>query len=574
MDHMSLRRWSAAVGVLFGVLVALLPATPAGAHAVLERSDPNSGQLLQSEPGSVTLTFSEQVRPVAGKIRITGPDGKRADQGKPTVTNHDLKIPLLAGGPEGTYLVSYRVISADSHPISGGFAYSVGKQTDTPTSDTSEPVNTSTTVSVAIASSRCLGFAGLILVVGPAFVLFALWPRRLSTKGPARLAMWGIVVLAAGTIAELYLQIPYSSGTGLFDISSDAVSEVMSTPFAAAHLVRLGILASVTVLLRPVINGKAGRVDQTLLVILGLVGLATWPISGHPSTSPVPTLTVVADIAHLGSMAIWLGGLIMLFGFLLRRADDRELGAILPVWSSWAMFAVTVLVLAGTAQALVEIGTVSALTGTTFGRLVIVKVCLLAGVLAVAWFSRRLVNTHFAVDPATDADEDETEAGDDDAEAGARELDAPRTRLRTGVFAELAIAAVVLGVTAALVQTTPARTAEANANVPAETYSVTQSNNLFKVEVDISPATRGANTIHVYAFSLKDGSPLPVVEWEATAALPAAGVEPVSIPILAITPDHATGQILLPQAGTWEFRFTLRLDDTHQASVTNKVTVK
>jgi copper transport protein len=328
------------------------------------------------------------------------------------------------------------------------------------------------------------------------------------------------------------------------------------------------------VLLRPVINGKAGRVDQTLLVILGLVGLATWPISGHPSTSPVPTLTVVADIAHLGSMAIWLGGLIMLFGFLLRRADDRELGAILPVWSSWAMFAVTVLVLAGTAQALVEIGTVSALTGTTFGRLVIVKVCLLAGVLAVAWFSRRLVNTHFAVDPATDADEDETEAGDDDAEAGARELDAPRTRLRTGVFAELAIAAVVLGVTAALVQTTPARTAEANANVPAEPYSVTQSNNLFKVEVDISPATRGANTIHVYAFSLKDGSPLPVVEWASTAALPAAGVEPVSIPILAITPDHATGQILLPQAGTWEFRFTLRLDDTHQASVTNKVTVK
>ena len=88
----------------------------------------------------------------------------------------------------------------------------------------------------------------------------------------------------------------------------------------------------------------------------------------------MPPLTIIADAAHLISVSIWLGGLVMLAAFLLRRANARELGAILPVWSNWATLAVTVLVLGGTAQALIEIGSISSLLHTTYGQLVIVKV--------------------------------------------------------------------------------------------------------------------------------------------------------------------------------------------------------
>ncbi len=71
-------------------------------------------------------------------------------------------------------------------------------------------------MSTALSAARYLGFAGLVLLVGPALVLFALWPRRLSTRGPARLTMIAVLVLTVSTVLELYLQIPYTSGSGLF----------------------------------------------------------------------------------------------------------------------------------------------------------------------------------------------------------------------------------------------------------------------------------------------------------------------------------------------------------------------
>jgi copper transport protein len=573
----------ALVGAAIGVLVALLlPASPASAHAILERADPPSGTVVPAAPADVVLTFTEPVRPVADKIRITGPDGKRADTGTPTTRDRELRIPLRSGAANGTYLVSYRVISADGHPVGGGLSFSVGEVSNTPTESAGQDVRTSPPVAIAIAASRWVGFAGLVLLVGPGLMLVALWPRRLSTAGPARLAMTGVGLVTLGTLAELYLQIPYTSGTGIFSPSSAAARDVLGTQFAAAHLVRLGVLAAVTLLLRPLVAGQAGKVDQTLLVILGLVGLATWPISGHPSASPVPALTVVADVAHLAAMAAWLGGLVMLFAFLLRRASDRELSAILPVWSGWAMFAVTVLVLAGTAQALVEIGTLSALTGTTYGRLVLVKVALLALVLAAAGFSRRMVNRYFTSDvDGSDVDGSDVDGSDVDGSdvEGGSAIGAPakrrtQKRLRLGVLSEVAIAVVVLGVTAALVQTTPARTTEANANAPTQPFAVTLTSTLFRLEVDVAPTSKGVNTIHLFAYKLDGGGPQTVVEWKATAALPAQGIEPVAIPLLAVTPDHAAGQVLLPSSGLWEMRFTVRTDETHQASVTTKVPIR
>src|SRR5262249_7230142 len=156
------------------------------------------------------------------------------------------------------------------------------------------------------------------------------------------------------------------------------IGAVLGSPYGRAHLVRLAALALAAVLLRPYLAGRAGKPAQTGLALLAVVGVATWPFSGHPATTTAPLLTIVADSAHLTSMAIWLGGLVMLFGFVLRRANAKELNAILPVWSNWAALAVTVLVLAGTAQALINVATFAALLSTTYGRLLLVKIGMLA----------------------------------------------------------------------------------------------------------------------------------------------------------------------------------------------------
>ncbi len=546
------RRWlarlTAAAGLLV-VLVALLvaPAGPASAHAVLVSSSPASSALVPDAPAEVVLTFSESVRKVPGKIRVIAPDGSRADRGEPSFDGSVVAIPVDPGGDRGTYLVSYRVISADSHPVSGAFTYSVGAPS-TPPVDSGDDSRADPVVANGIKVAKYVGYVGLLLLVGPALVLAALWPRRLSRRGPARVAWTGLGLVVLSTLATLWLQVPYTNGGGIADVTGEGFSTVLGSAFGAAHLVRLGLLAAAAFLLRPLLAGPVGRPDQVILGILGGATLLTWPLSGHPAASPAPAVSVVVDAVHLGSMAVWLGGLVMLVGFLLRRAEERELEAILPIWSRWAALAVSALLLAGIVQALIEVATPSALVDTTYGRLLLGKVGLFVLVIAVAAYSRALVRRR-------------TAAG-------------RPTPMRWAVLAELAITAVVLGLTASLVQTTPARTAAADtAEIGAGYFSTTLTSSLGSVQVEVDPARRGNNTVHFYAYTAEN-RPQAVQEWRATVALPAAGIEPIDVPLLPLTDNHVTGEINLPASGEWQLRVTVRTSDIDQATVTATVPVR
>jgi copper transport protein len=87
------------------------------------------------------------------------------------------------------------------------------------------------------------------------------------------------------------------------------------------------------------------------------------------------------------------------------------------------------------------------------------------------------------------------------------------------------------------------------------------------LQVDIFPATVGNNSIHLYAYT-PENKPLSVVEWTATAELPAKGIEPIQVPLLRITDFHAIGDIALPQAGEWTFKFTVRVSDIDESTLT------
>jgi copper transport protein len=526
----------------------LAPAAPASAHAVLQSTSPAANSVVPSPPPEVVLTFSEGVRQVPDKIHVVAPDGSRADTGTPEFAGATVRIPLKPSGANGTYLVNYRVISADSHPVAGAFTYSVGAPSAAPTDSDASVTEESTFLRIAFPVVKYLGYAGLVLLIGPAMVLALLWPQRLSRARPSRLAWLGLGLVALSTVGDLFLQAPYSTGGGYFD--GAALRDVLGSTFGTAHLIRIGVLAAAAFLLRPLLSGRSGVADRGLLVVLGVIGLATWPISGHPGASPVPVVSVVVDMAHLAGMAVWLGGLVMLAAFLFRQAAPRELGAILPVWSRWATLAVTTLFLAGVVQALVEISTVNALFTTAYGQLIIAKVVLFAAVIGVAGFSRNQVRKRAAPDD-------------------------PRP-LRRAVLIEVAGIAVVLALTSVLVQTTPARTASANATAttqPAAYYSamITTSPKL-NLQVDVDPAQQGNNDIHLYAYT-KDNQPQVVVEWTGTASLPSAGIEAIDIPLLGLAPTHASGAIQLPRPGQWELKFVVRISDIDQATVTATVPV-
>ncbi|MFC0508366.1 copper resistance CopC/CopD family protein [Micromonospora costi] len=545
------RRWLARLCATAGLLVtavALLiaPASPASAHAVLVSSSPAASAVVPAGPEEVVLTFSESVRKVPDKIRVIAPDGSRADRGEPSFDGTVVHIPVDPAGERGTYLVSYRVISADSHPVSGAFTYSVGAPSPPPT-DTGDTDRADPVVGTAVKVAKYLGYAGLVLLVGPALVLALLWPRRLDRRGPARLAWAGLGLVVLATLAELWLQVPYTAGGGLLDVTGEGFSSVLGSAFGAAHLVRLGLLAAAAFLLRPLFAGPVGRADGVILTVLGVATLVTWPLAGHPAASPAPAVSVVVDAVHLGSMAVWLGGLLMLAAFLLRRADERELGAILPIWSRWAALAVSALLLGGVVQGLIEVATPGALFSTTYGRLLLAKIGLFLLVMGVAAYSRQLVRRRVA-----------------------EQRPAP---VRRAVWVELAITAVVLGLSATLVQTPPARTANEVAASSAGYFTATLNSSLLSVQVELDPAERGNNSMHLYAYT-KENRPQPVVEWKATAALPSAGIEPIEIPLLPLTDNHATGEINLPASGDWQLKITARTSDIDQATVTATVPIR
>lgn len=554
-----------AAAVLFGLLggvaaVTLGPASPAAAHAVLLRTAPTAGAVVDPAPRLVMLSFSESVRPVAGQVRVIAPDGGRGDVGSPEVSGNDLRLRLRDDPPRGTYLVTFRVISADGHPVAGGFSFSVGAPSQAPPQPPgfgSEAV-VDPVVEAAMPVARYLGYAGLVLVVGPALILGSLWPRRMAVAGPRRLVWWGLGAVGVGCLAELYLQAPHTVGSGIFDVTGDDLVAVLGSRFGAAHLVRLVVVGAAVPLLAAVTSSRRpGRADRLLLAGLGVVGLLTWPLSGHPSASPAPPLSVALDAAHLAAMAVWLGGLVMLARYLLPGARRAELAALLPVWSRWAVFAVAGLALSGVAQAVVEVATPRALVQTRYGLLVLAKVVLFAVAVGAAVFARRYAHRF-----------------GDDAAGGDGSAAAPARPLRRVVVAELAVAAVVLGVAGVLVQTTPARTAvTANQSTVDQPYATTLSSEKFILQVDVDPARVGNNTLHLVAVT-PAGAPVKVLRWQATVGRPGEGVAPITIPLVKLTDNHAVGEIALPTAGGWQFRFTLQTSALDQTTVSADIPIR
>jgi copper transport protein len=526
--------------------VLLFSAGRADAHARLLHTNPPAGSIVAQAPSQVMLYFSEAVQLVHDRLHVLGPDGKRADAGTPVANGAQVALPLQAGEPNGTYLVTYRIISADGHPVSGSFSFSIGAPSAiVPGVSGGVGAAVDPVVSVLAPVARYVGYIGLALLVGPVLCALRLWPRRLPA--PRALIWTGVVLIVVGTVAGVYLQAPYTTGSSLAGTTWDDVKQVLNdSRYGFTAQVRIAFLVAAVPFLRRVLAAATDRTERALLGALAAGGALTWSFSGHPGTTPVPVLTIGADAVHVLAMAVWLGGLLTLFVYLLPRGNEQELGALLPVWSRWAGWTVAALVIAGSIQAFIEIGTLSALLHTRYGQLVLIKIALLAVIVGVAWFSRR-----FALSAR--------------GEGVARPL-------RRLVLTEVIFIAVVLAVTTMLVQTTPAKTATAIPNEASGPPSVTLTSRYYRLQVDLEPGKVGENSLHMYAFT-PDGKPITILEWKVTAALPSKDIPPTDANVLTISSDHAVAELALPISGVWQLRYTLRISEIDEDTVTQMVQI-
>ncbi|MEU9577845.1 copper resistance CopC/CopD family protein [Streptomyces chilikensis] len=389
--------------LLLAVTALLLAgAGPASAHAALTGSDPRQGAVVEQAPEQVTLTFSEKVAVSADSVRVLDPKGNRVDTGEaPSVGGTTLKAELTPGLPEGTFTVAYQVVSEDSHPVSGAYTFSVGAPSKTSVALPEESAGGGA-VGTLYGIARYVSYAGFTVLVGGAAFVLVCWRRGAGVRALQRLVVGGWLALTTGTLALLLLRGAYIGSGKMGDVlDMGLLAQVLQSRTGAALVCRLLLLAVaalfVAVLFGTYQRREDGEEKRDLsfgLAVGGVVvsaGLAaTWALSEHASAGLQPGIAMPVDVVHLLAVALWLGGLAALLVALYRGAAEHTVDrAAVGRFSRVAFVSVAALAATGLYQSWRQVGSWDALTGTTYGRLLILKGGLIAVLVGVAWISRR-----------------------------------------------------------------------------------------------------------------------------------------------------------------------------------------
>jgi copper transport protein len=479
--------------VALAVLAAgLIAPAPAFAHATIVRTVPSDTALVKTEPRAVSLTWSEPVDLGAHALRLLDGTGREIRTPPPRHGGATAVLPLPPGLARGTYVVAWRVVSADSHPVSGAFSFSIGA----PSAVVFSPdESVSATVRFLDGIGRAAAYLGLALLLGAAVL--------------GRRTRVGLVVLVAGSLVVLLLQGPYAGGGGL--------SFTLGTRLGQALVVRIA-LACLFVWVLPR--------SRPLAAVCGVCLALTWTLADHSRTGVQTGLAIPVASLHLLAMAVWLGGVLLLV------AGERDAAR----FSRLAVVCFPVVAVTGIYLAYRQSGALGALPGTVFGRLLLVKAAVVAGIAGLAWFSRRAVQR--------------------------------RASPRGTVAGEAFLGVAVLGVTAALVNTAPARVAYVD---PIDTTVAGPEGT--RVQVKIDPAKQGRNVVDVYLE--RRGGLLQVPELTARL-LPRDGSSgPLNVAFGAAEPGHyVADRMTVPYPGRWTLRLQIRTSAIDESDIDLPITIR
>lgn len=435
------------VMLCLGLCLAAGCVSTAAAHTGLLASDPAEGEVLPRQPAQVALTFRDAVGISGEAIRVYDDRMRRVDLGGYTSTadRRVVRVDLPGGLERGTFSVAWQVVSPDGHPTSGVFRFSIGGQSRVVGQIPTAGEELSDAVLMA---ARGFGYVGLAL--GPGVLLIVLWlcPRALADTRTRRLMWAGLGVLAISTLTVLATHTAWIGGQPLSEAwTGSSVNEtggVAEYAYAARFycMLALGVAMALATVLR--LATRPVRLVTTVVVAALLV---TWPLTGHTGNG-VPS--AVADVVHLGAMTVWLGGLAFAVVVLTRPGMVVELVDVLPRFSRLAFGSVVALVLTGTYQAWRELGSLTGLTSSSFGQLLLLKLVGVVTVVGLGGLARQWLRRHLSDAPTPLA------TGGRTALMVARGVDRAQIRaLRRGLVLELVLGAGVLAVTAALVVTSP-----------------------------------------------------------------------------------------------------------------------
>ena len=486
------RRWPgrAVLAALLAGLWLVAAGSPAGAHALLRDSDPAAGSSLDRAPRRVVLSFTERPEVGLSGIQVLDTSGRRVDQGQSApVQGEPLRLAVGLGDlADGTYTVSWRVVSKDDgHVTAGSFSFGVGvPATGTAEQGQRAPEGETPSPSPAATAARLALYAGLALLVGAVVTALAVSGRMLPPGARPLLAAGAGLALLGGAgrfLAEqaridapLGTLLASSTGQGLLRLATGVVVTAVATWLLAVapggervgtwRLALVGATAGVTMLLYVAVGHAAGP-------------------------SPLRSVNLLIQWLHMLAVGAWIGGLVWLLAWLRGRERPEQATAVVR-FSRLAAPVLGLVAVTGLSRALHLSGGWTGLLESGYGRLLDVKVLLFLGLVALGALNR------FRVVPAI--------------AAGVRRLDG----LRRNVRGEVALAACILAVTAVLSQLPPGTfvVQQASARPPAPPSVQVEGSDFatsVRIALSASPGTPGPNTFTAKVTDYDSGE-----DWPAT----------------------------------------------------------
>ena len=370
-------------------------AAAGGVHAHLVSSTPADGDTLAAAPDRLVLRFSEPIEAHLGEVALLGWNGSRSalESGRDPRNARDLVAALPPLEPGG-YRATWRIVSADGHPVSGTLVFYVsGAEGGTvgpplpaappgdsghaashgePAGATGEPP-VAAVVARGLALGSLLGAAGLLALL--AWVLDQ--PGRRLERSALGLAAGAVVFLGV----DLLLWAQHAAPAG-------AAGEPDLGAALASRSGRVGLVRLALTLLALWAIGLARRPAVAAVLAFGAVVLSAW--TGHPAALS-PGIAIPAKAVHLGAAALWLGGLLALVlgrggAGAATAAADAPFRADAGRVSSLALWAVAAIAATGVVQLLLFLPSPADVVRSAYGLLALGKV---AGLVVLAAFGAR-----------------------------------------------------------------------------------------------------------------------------------------------------------------------------------------
>jgi len=377
------------VAALAALACLAAPVPTASAHAGLESSDPAAGSSVSSSPQAIVLTFAEDPDPALSLVRLLDADGKTVPgvSAVETVPGEPLALQatLTRSLGQGVYTVNWRSVSAeDGHVESGAFAFGVGVTPAPGSEKTADLLHTSAWATGLSAGGRWLLYAGLALFIGAASTCLLALSGRVPAGGP-RLLRAAAAVAVVGLCALIWAERAL--------VGAPSLLPLFQTP-EGKDLLALGVALGVSIGAVVCVDLWPARWSLIFLGVAGAAAVLVHVLAGHAdASSSWRAGNVTAQWVHMTGIGVWVGGLAwLLLG--IRGMTNTDRAAAVGAFSRVATVTLGVVLATGVARGIVEVGSLGNLFDTTYGITLLVKVGLVAVLVALGALN------HFRAVPA------------------------------------------------------------------------------------------------------------------------------------------------------------------------------